>query len=489
MSLTARVFRTNKRKNSTLQAAPGSSYETESIQLKESTDVVYPTFTFNKGMSWNPSALYNYMEVTDLGRRYFINAWRWSNGLWECDCVCDVLGTYKTSILAMEKFVLRSADLSHEDPTIIDDQYPLTGQVSHWSVAQDCNWVRAWTLGWYVVGMVGIHSSTTAGSVNYWVLDTVQMQQLVNYMLSGLGTTDWTLSSWKTEWERIMADPFQYIVSCMYFPVQPPTTSTAQYLSFGYWTTNIQAYQLSGPYTTFRYNINTYYGNNQDAFGYVNANDWPTYWYYPPYSTYVLQFNPFGTIEINGRVAQGKCYIGVEVKVDFISGTAFANFYAHSRTSDPSSFTRFDTFLTTANAQVGVQVQLSQNTSSLIQRVVSTTGTAISGLLGSAVNPASGLNSAANIMSAALEPLNGTFEHTGGTGGIAMDEGILMLHVYRNHVSGMKTEEFGRPSFKNLLLSNCSGFTKCADGANTVAALLQEKQMISDYLEDGFFIE
>lgn len=490
MALTARVFRTNKRKNSTLQAAPGSSYETESIQLKESTDIIYPTFTFNKGMAWNPSALYNYMMVTELGRRYFINTWRWSNGLWECDCVCDVLGTYKSDILAMEKYVLRSALRTHQNGFITDGEYPVTGEMVHSSWATDCGWVRSWANGWYVVGIVGNNTVSNAGSVQYWVLTAAQLQSLVNFMLSGLGVTDWTLDDWKTEWQRIMADPFQYIVSCMYFPVQPPVDPLTRYITFGYWTTSIQGYMLSAPYDTYKYNLQAYYGNNQDAFGYVNAENWPEYIYFNPYSAYVLQFNPFGTIEIDGQLAFGASHIGVEMKVDFVSGTAVANFYAHDKYNNPTTFNRFDRFITTANAQLGVQIQLSQNTSSLIQRVAGISSTFLAGAAASAASPSTGLGAVGSILDdALLNPINGKFENRGTPGGIASDEGVLLFHIYRRWPTQFYAAELGYAVCKPLTLSTCSGYTLCADGSNTVAALDMEKNMIAEFLTSGFFIE
>ena len=85
--------------------------------------------------------------------------------------------------------------------------------------------------------------------------------------------------------------------------------------------------------------------------------------------------------------------------------------------------------------------------------------------------------------------MNGTFEHRGSVGGIATDEGYLMLHVYRRIPAMFYPTELGYPCCKPLLLSTLSGFTMCADGSNTVIATKEEKDMIASYLTEGFYIE
>lgn len=68
------------------------------VVLKKDTSILKPTLLINSVQS---IYTYNYLEITEFSRKYFIDDIRSvNNNLWEIDAHVDVLDTYSTAILA-----------------------------------------------------------------------------------------------------------------------------------------------------------------------------------------------------------------------------------------------------------------------------------------------------------------------------------------------------------------------------------------------------
>lgn len=74
--------------------------------FKENVDVLNPVIMVET--STNISA-YNYVEITDLGRNYFMWPEIVNNKLWRLHCHVDVLSTYAAGIKASKALVTRTA--------------------------------------------------------------------------------------------------------------------------------------------------------------------------------------------------------------------------------------------------------------------------------------------------------------------------------------------------------------------------------------------
>lgn len=89
--------------------------------LRESTSILRPTIIVES--SENLSA-YNYMEIEDFGRKYFItDITSVRKNLWSISCRVDVLSTYKTAIGGCKAIVHRQQDKSKSNLYINDDQF------------------------------------------------------------------------------------------------------------------------------------------------------------------------------------------------------------------------------------------------------------------------------------------------------------------------------------------------------------------------------
>lgn len=484
--MTAHFLGVSKRRNSTYVPDMTGTI-TRALQLKEKTDVIHPIFEL-QGLSLPYS--YNYMYVEELNRYYFIDSWEYGGAIWYAHCTVDVLATYKTGIGQQMKYVLRSA--SNPSIGVVDTFFPMTDRLQHDVTGIDLGWQHSFSTGWYVVGLIGYGSgsSVSAGSVTYYVMSAPQLSTLVQYMLSHTTSTDWSsLPDLQNDLARTIADPLQYIVSCLYFPFEPPRGATVN-VTFGFWDVpNLSCSLLDSPMNTRKHHLEI-----RSIAGY-DWRDRPFFWgYLDPYSSYILQFNPFGTFSIPAELIAGHYYLGLEIKTDFVSGVSLCNIYAHDDQTSPDGFGRLSSIVTSRSAQVGIQIQLSQNTSSLLasagQMIGTVAGAATGGfmLAGAPGAIVGGLIGGAK---SAVSALADHFVSTGSNGGISGDEGICFLHAYRKREErdANTRAELGTTCYQSLQLSSLTGYILCADGEITVNALGEEKQMLSEFLTTGFYME
>lgn len=84
---------------------------TADIQLsgnfRENEDVLNPVITIETAVNLSG---YNYVEITEFGRKYFMKPEVINNKLWRLACRVDVLSTYEAGIKASSALVSRTAD-------------------------------------------------------------------------------------------------------------------------------------------------------------------------------------------------------------------------------------------------------------------------------------------------------------------------------------------------------------------------------------------
>lgn len=513
--MNAYMFQVTKRRNSTWKPATADGYAF-TLALKDTTDVVRPNFEV-QGLP-NPWTG-NYIYVPELSRYYFIDRWEVSGPYWIAHCTVDVLASFKAQIEGTEKYILRST--SNISASVPDANYPPADGVTHTFSTKKLNWGAYWahgfTDGYYVLGMIGagISGAVTAGSVTYWVLTPTELSKLTRYMLSGV-TSDWSdLATITSQLTKTIADPLQYIVSCMWFPYEPPTSSVYYPITFGFFNAmdpdnpaaNLTGRVLASPMGSGKdvMPVAEVTGYRQDA--YHQAFGWA---FSEPISSYILQFNPWGVFPVPAELIAGHCYLGITVKTDFVTGVALANLYAWGtwgnlpgdanifRFDDPTYGAGACRLLTSRSAQVGVQIQLSQNTSSFLSPIVSGFTGAVSGagmgLAGGVVGGTAG--AIAGALGGIIGSISDKYVSTGSNGGIAGDEGEITLHVFRHSlalpVDGNNVQNYseqGSTCCKLLRIGSLSGYCQCADGELACTALADEKQMIADLLTGGFYVE
>lgn len=472
MSLSVTLYNFSKKVNSTARPTGGTAY---TCNLKNTCGVINPRIEFNFPLTQNP-ATYNYCYIELFDRYYFVQEWQYIDRLWVAFCKCDVLASWKDTIGASTLYVLRSS--VETDPNIIDNMYPIKTNVEWaYNYRADQNWIAApsMSLGTYVVGTIN-SDSTEDGTVTYYVLTGAQMAEFRAFMLQDIGDWD-SITDFTGETAKAFIDPFQYVVSCIWFPFTITGSQTKTYMRFGFWTSTVEASTLVNmrSQTTFLL--------GRPSRGEVGALE---YKYKRPYADYFLYYEPWGIIPIDpfSITAAG---ITVQVTYDYITGNSILQIFAAQDTPGQQA-----EILITKSAQVGVPIQISQIStdyqsikSDPIGSLIGAAGGVISSLM------SEGINGYKNgILSSAQAGL-ASAQSTGSNGGIAaasLGADCYFIAKFYGTVDE-DVSHWGRPLCKNRQLSAIPGYIQVANGDVDLPATQEEKTQIQNFLEGGFYFE
>lgn len=346
-------YQFSKRTNST--KIVDVSGTTLTCELKGTTTIFNPTLVIKAvPASWNP--IWNYCYIPGFNRYYFVDNWTWLNGVWECSLVCDVLASFKTDIGNMSEYVLRSSYES--DGRITDEAYIVKAQAQTNMTLLPEFFVRFMTGGFYIVGIIGKESTATQGAITYYQMDADQMARLRAYLLSDTFLSDQGLTNLANfipaDATKVIYNPYQYIVSCMWFPL-PMTAIDSNWktsvstIDFGWWNTGtgFSAYRLASnvPYYTHGELI-TLTSHPQISRGeYINHS---------PYTSRVLRMSPFNEIQLPDAYFDTGDKLYIELQVEFISG--IGNLIVQARNAENN--TRM--LITRLSQKIGVDIQLAQ---------------------------------------------------------------------------------------------------------------------------------
>lgn len=460
-----------KRVNSTKEPMP-STGKSLNVQLKEETSFMNPVIRISKDVvagAFSP-AIYNYVQIPYWQRFYFINDWKYLNGVWECYCSVDPLASFKWEIGQTESYVVRSA--SEFDGTIIDTYYPATSDVD---IEKAESIISPWadiapSGGSYVCGVLNYQTGNNkVGACTYYALSITEFSNLMSYLFSDSIYWSEGIDEVSEGFFKSMFDPFQYIVSCMWFPFPPETFGNSSInIKVGYWDTGVKGITM------------TSLGRKTYITSYIP--DHPqisrgSYLNHSPYTRVTLYLPPFGEIPIDTNFLSLGNRLESSVYIDHITGTATI------RISISSKYT-VDEFkvVTERSNQIGVPIQISQIMPDYVN-TVSSAGNAITNLLtGNIVGALTGALSAveSQMPKVSSNGTNGSFLGT-------MMSPTLVTEHYR--LAEENLSEYGRPLCKTRRLGELSGFIKCGEDDHEFPCTKAESEMINTYLKNGFFYE
>ena len=349
-------YQFSKRTNSTkIVNVTGTTLNCE---LKGTTTMFNPSLVIKAvPAAWNP--IWNYCYIPGFNRYYFVDNWTWLNGVWECSLVCDVLASFKTDIGNMSEYVLRSSYES--DGAITDTAYIAKTTVqTHMTMLPEF-FVRVMTGGFYIIGIVGKESTATQGAITYYQMSADEMARLRAYLLSDTFLTDQGLTNLANfipaDATKVIYNPYQYIVSCMWFPLPMSAIDSQQKTSvstidFGWWNTGtgFSAYRLES-------NV-PYYTRTED----IDLTSHPqitrgSYMNHSPYSSRVLRMSPFSEVQLPDSYFDTGDKLRITFQCEFISG--MGNLELHAVQPNGEGVT--DRMLITRLSQkIGVDIQLAQ---------------------------------------------------------------------------------------------------------------------------------
>ena len=323
MSFKVKFYRMDKKVNSTkLPDAQTQAVEYDCV-LKGASSVLAPVIQLTGGTAvyGNPTT-YNYCYIADFGRYYFIDNWTWSGPAVIASLTVDVLATYKTQIGAQSLYVTRSA--SNYDPEIIDTTYPTKTNVTF--IRNATANLFAGADGVYVVGIVSQDLNGT-GTVTYYAFNNTGFRAFCRSMFSSISWMNIDVNEISEDLQKALVNPFQYVVSCMYMPINfadaagIPGVQIGSTVNFGFWNFSIlpEGYVVIQP---------TYYKRYTGSISVPKHPQAPTRGNYlntSPYSSYTLAIYPFGCINLDSTDIMDAASISYTVDLDFCTGRAICN--------------------------------------------------------------------------------------------------------------------------------------------------------------------
>ena len=475
------MFSFQKKANSTKQPTLTDGTQFSNIQLKDETSVLNPVLTFNH-VNWgthtptnrvpNPftPSYWNYVYIVEFARYYFIDDWKYINGLWECSCSVDVLASFKTAIGTQSAYIERSASASNGD--LIDKLYPTKTNVQITSATIATSWANvAPSGGCYIIGMVDNQTTNHIGAISYYALDTAGLNALLTYLFSNNIFVASNITEIGEGLFKSLFNPFQYIVSCMWLPgATSHYGSTSTTVKCGYWDTGVSAV-LVNALADVRFITGTIPDHPQISRGaYLN---------YAPYTKITLFCPPFGEVPIDTSFLNTGKLLYSKVIVDPITGQATLRVAFRQNGTDP--FSAKSCFEKTA--MFGVPIQLAQ----VLSDYTNSIQTAMSGISGGLAGIAAGAIGA-TVMSA-VESQTPKVSSNGANGSFinfALDPELVVEHML---LADEDNTDHGRPLMSTRTISSLSGYIKCVESHFDGACMNSEKDMINNFLVSGFYYE
>ena len=466
------LYKFSKRPNSTKQPSTGDATRTtlNNVELKENTSFLTPTLLLSKGIisGFNP-VMFNYADIPIWQRYYYIKNWRWLNGIWEAELEIDVLASYKTEIGNTSAYIIRSA--SSYDTNIIDSFYPAKTNVSIQKINVASSWYNvAPSGGCYVIGCINNQIGARVGAITYYAVTISQLSSLLAYLFGDTIYTNSSIDEIGAGLFKAMFNPFQYIVSCTWFPFSLQSFgSTQEAIRIGYYTSTVNGIVVSS-LAEKTFVTATIPNHPQITRGkYLN---------HAPYTRLTLYIPPFGSIPIDTNFREIGNYLYSAVLIDHITGQATI------RVSISESSSSLDEYkiMTERTAMIGVPIQLAQILVDYAQTITSVSNgiqSLVTGNIGGLVS---------NVLSA-VESQMPQVTTAGANGSFieCVQNPVLIAEFLR--LADEDRTEFGRPLHSVKQINTLSGYIQTGEGDHAFSGTETETQMINKFLTDGFFYE
>lgn len=363
MGITAYFYQFEKKVNSTKLPVQVSGDFATTVELKDVTNLFTPSLTlssstFTSGGSITNPMKFTYCYLPDFARYYFIRSWSWILGRWECSLEVDVLASFKTGIGNTTAYVLRSA--SQYDASVVDTKYPTKSDCKSIVESQSSIWHTnlnsgSITDGFYVIGIVN-NDSSALGAVSYYAVACTVLRSFMAQLYASPSWMNITDASISNDLQKMLVNPVQYIVSCMYFPLSLHVTgagwATITTIPVGWWSI-----QLTGGAVFYKLSSNKLHHDMSLEFAipkHPSATGAYAWLQNAPYSSYQLEFFPYGVFAVDAAKLYGYEKLRCEIKTDLITGCSTLNLIRKKGGANYSGV------LYSVSTQIGIPISLAQ---------------------------------------------------------------------------------------------------------------------------------
>ena len=476
-------YTVSKNVNSTAQ--PSGQGTVISCILKRPSSMVDPVLQIQLGATAVPS--WNYCYISAFSRYYFISNWTaMAGGVWEASLSVDVLATYKT-VIGDTTFLIERASAA-SDGYLTDTLYPATLDVSDSVITLTQTTASgAWdgfemptsfSSGVFILSIV---NGDTSG-FSYYVLTPSEFRSFKDALYA-------TSISWydggnlSDGVKKSIANPFQYINSCIWFPRSPlPSPGPGINIRFGFWDSGVSAHRLpeaAFDYMTLTVSNSSFTKHPQQARGaYLNAS---------PYTKVQAVFNPWGSFELDPAFIMKGYDLQMSARIDYVTGEATL------RAESKSNNTIKD-LLYIGTAMFGVPIPITQRSLDM-----GNIGNALGGFAGFATgiatsNPlgtiAGGIAMIGGSIATAIDAAAPSLSTRGTQGSLAALTDPYKIYIRHFPITDEDNSRQGRPLMQNYKPSALNGYMRVVDPDMTGdLGTLGERQQVMGYLTGGFYYE
>jgi hypothetical protein len=457
-----------KRTNSTKLPSGGQGF---GIDLKAPCNIIDPEI---KIATQSDPTGFNYCYLPTFSRYYWVKNWTYSDGLWNASLTVDTLASYRDQIGNSTEYVTRSS--AQYDGTISDGLYPASAKVQSVTTAFQGGFAETISGGFFVIGLIA-KAANSIGATTYAVMTPTNAKKLSAKLLTDVSYLSIDNTEISDSLTKVLFNPYQYIVSCNYFPFDI-TKLTAHLplvssVDVGWWSIDVPCWILGEDNNKLTKSVSVSIPKHPQAVsrgGYCNAS---------PYTDYTIFLQPFGVIPLDASKLWGAVTLSIQYMVDLFTGDSILRI-----------FTDANQLVHETTAQLGVPIQLSNITfdipsgSGLLQTGVA----AAFGGLQAALSGGSFSDVGNGILNAA-QATNADVASKGVTGStIAFDSVPYMVARFKILVDD-NNDDHGRPLCQRVLISSIPGYIMVDDPDIALAATAEEIDSVKSYMKNGFFYE
>lgn len=490
----------SKKTNSTKRPDNNTTKYTLTGTLKEPSSTMNPVVSIQNVPVADAPSVFTYASIPQFFRYYFIEDWAWVNGLWEVRMKVDVLATYRADIGNSTEYILRTDSTTDFNGDITDTTYPATNDIVSSTYGLTNIFTDDLTVGCYVVGIISGGQTRSVGAISYFAMTSNEFGVLKNALFSddnlltmGLAILDPstgqlvpTGSDISLELLKTMYNPYQYIVSCTWFPFGKsalPSTTHVTGIKMGWWEyPNITGDRIYAETFELGNEVFEITAHPQASRGaYLNRS---------PYTRRTL-VGRFGSVPLDSSFFSVGDKVNISYVIDVITGQCYAKISKRINNSN------HEDLLTEKNFLLGVPIQLAQvgadyigTASNGINTISDIMGGAMAGISGGAGGMvaggiAGGISGIYNTIQTAMPQL----ETSGQNGSFLAPGNITRVVEQFYKVVDEDIAHRGRPLCETRQINTLSGYIMCAAGDINISCYDNERKEILRFLTEGFYWE
>lgn len=465
----ATFYQFAKRPNSTKRPSGGQGF---GIDLKAPCNIIDPEI---KIATQSDPTVFNYCYLPTFSRYYWVKNWTYSDGLWTASLTVDTLASYREQIGSATEYVVRSS--AKYDGTISDGLYPATAKVQSVTTSFQGGFAETISGGFFVIGFIA-KAANSIGAITYVVMTPGNAKKLSAKLLTDVSYLSIDNSEISDNLTKILFNPYQYIVSCNYFPFNIAELTAhlplVAKINVGWWSVDVPGWILGENNNNFKKSVSVTVPKHPQAATrgeYCNV---------APYTDYTIYLQPFGVIPLDASKMWGAATLSIQYEADLFTGDSVLRI-----------FTNGNQLVYETTAKLGVSVQLSNINFGIPSGSGGLLQTGIAAAFGGLQAALSGgtLSDVGNGILNAAQATNADVASKGATGStIAFDMAPYMVARFKI-IADDNNEDHGRPLCQRVQLFSIPGFIMVDDPDLALTATAAEIDSVKSYMKNGFFLE